>query len=116
MKARSSKNKGRRLQNYVRDMLRDAFPRLHNDDIKSQTMGMTGQDIVLSPQAKLKIPYAIECKNVERLQFWRATKQAKQNIEDNQTPMIVVKKNGTEPWAARPLDHFIDLISEKNNG
>jgi hypothetical protein len=50
------------------------------------------------------------------LQFWRATKQAKQNIEDNQTPMIVVKKNGTEPWAAMPLDHFIDLISEKNNG
>jgi len=116
MSARSSKAKGRRLQNYVRDMLRDAFPRLHQDDIKSQTMGMTGQDIVLSPAARLRIPYAIECKNVEKLQFWRATKQAKQNIEENQIPIIVVKRNQSEPWACMPLDHLIDLISEKNNG
>jgi len=116
MSARSAKAKGRRLQNYVRDMLRDAFPRLHDDDIRSQTMGMVGQDIVLSPAARLKIPYAIECKNVERLQFWKAVKQSKQNIENNQRPLIVVKKNQTEPWACMPLDMFIDLISEKNNG
>jgi len=110
---KSSKAKGRKLQNFVRDMLRDVFPKLHKDDIKSQTMGMVGQDIVLSPQARLKIPYAIECKNVERLQFWKTTEQAKENIIDNQIPLIVVKRNGTEPWACMPLDHFMDLISKK---
>ena len=48
-KIKSSKAKGRRLQNYVRDRLRDVFveewnllPKIENDDIKSQTMGMTG--------------------------------------------------------------------------
>jgi hypothetical protein len=97
-------------------MLRDAFPKLHDDDIKSQTMGMGGQDIVLSPSAKLKIPYAFECKNVERLQFWRAVSQAEENIEENQTPVVVVKKNNKSPWACMPLDKYIDLISEKNNG
>ena len=116
MNVKSVKAKGRNLQNFVRDMLREAFPKLHEEDIKSQTMGMTGQDIVLSPSAQLKIPYAIECKNVEKLQFWKATRQAKENIKDNQHPIVVVKKNRTEPWACMPLDHFIDLISEKKNG
>ena len=83
MSARSAKAKGRRLQNFVRDMIRDAFPKLEADDIKSQTMGMTGQDIVLSPIAKKSIPYAIECKNVEKIRIWSAIDQAKKNIENN---------------------------------
>ena len=58
MKIKSAKAKGRALQNLVRDKLRDIFvytnkiPRLHEDDIKSQTMGMTGEDIILSPKAR----------------------------------------------------------------
>ena len=58
MNPKSSKAKGRRLQNYVRDKLREVYiklwtkaPRLEMDDIKSQTMGMSGEDIVLSPAA-----------------------------------------------------------------
>ena len=39
---RSSKAKGRRLQNFVRDELRQAFPFLHDDDIKSQIMVLYG--------------------------------------------------------------------------
>ena len=49
MNPRSSKAKGRRLQNALRDLLRIAFPSLEEDDIKGQTMGMPGEDIVLSP-------------------------------------------------------------------
>ena len=60
---KSSKAKGRRLQNYVRDLLRSIFKKkLDEDDIKSQTMGMTGEDIVLSPAARKLIPYSIECR------------------------------------------------------
>ena len=62
MSAKSSKAKGRRLQNLVRDKLRSKFTILEEDDIKSQTMGMTGEDIVLSPAARKLIPYSIECK------------------------------------------------------
>tara|TARA_R110002020_G_scaffold152143_2_gene329761 strand:- start:2418 stop:2765 length:348 start_codon:yes stop_codon:yes gene_type:complete len=112
LSARSAKAKGRRLQNFVRDMIRDAFPKLEADDIKSQTMGMTGQDIVLSPIAKKSIPYAIECKNVEKIRIWSAIDQAKKNIENNETPTIVFKRNGVEPWVAIPFDHWLDLIME----
>ena len=47
MKARSAKNKGKRLQNILRDKLIKLYPPL-KDDIGSQIMGMTGEDIVLT--------------------------------------------------------------------
>jgi len=95
----------------VRDILRDSFPTLEEDDIKSQTMGMTGEDIVLSPAARKLIPYSFECKNVERLQFWAAVEQAESNSDDR-APAVVVKKNRREPYIAIPLDSFIELIKE----
>jgi hypothetical protein len=111
MNVRSNKAKGRKLQNTVRDLLRNSFPSLEEDDIKSQTMGMTGEDIVLSPAARKLIPYSFECKNVERLQFWAAVEQAESN-SDGRFPAIVVKKNRREPYIAIPLDSFIELIKE----
>ena len=111
MNVRSNKAKGRKLQNMVRDLLRGSFPSLEEDDIKSQTMGMTGEDIVLSPAARKLIPYSLECKNVERLQFWAAVEQAESNSDDR-APAVVVKKNRREPYIAIPLDSFIELIKE----
>lgn len=57
-----SKAKGRKLQNLLRDKLRVAFPSLEDDDVKSQTMGMPGEDIVLSPAARRKIPLALNAR------------------------------------------------------
>ena len=116
MNVKSVKAKGRALQNLVRDRLREAFcecssiPKLHEEDIKSQTMGMTGEDIVLSPKGKEMIPYSFECKNVERLQFWPTVEQAESNTSEGCTPAIVVKKNRKKPYVAVPLEHFIELI------
>ena len=48
MKTRSAKNKGKRLQNSVRDILLETFKdQLEPDDIKSTTMGESGEDIKL---------------------------------------------------------------------
>ena len=116
MNVKSVKAKGRALQNLVRDKLRDAFcnttkiPRLHEEDIKSQTMGMTGEDIVLSPKGKEMIPYSFECKNVERLQFWPTVEQAESNTGKVSIPAVVIKKNRKKPYVAIPLNHFIELI------
>ena len=107
---RSSKAKGRRLQNLVRDELRQAFPFLHDDDIKSQIMGVNGEDIVLSPAARKLIPYSIECKNVEKLNFWACVRQTEANIKEECTPALVVKKNGTKPYVAVPLNEWIELV------
>tara|TARA_R100001163_G_scaffold65701_2_gene64110 strand:+ start:464 stop:835 length:372 start_codon:yes stop_codon:yes gene_type:complete len=107
---KSSKAKGRKLQNMVRDALRDAFPSLEEDDIKSQTMGMTGEDIVLSPAARKLIPYSFECKNVERLQFWSSVEQCEVNCKEELTPVLIVKKNRKDPYACIPIETFITMI------
>ena len=110
---KSSKAKGRRLQNHVRDSLREMYSsRLEDDDIKSQTMGMTGEDIVLSPAAKKLIPYSFECKNVERLDLWKSLEQADSNCEDR-TPVLVFKRNRTKTYVAFEYNKFLELIDEE---
>ena len=122
MKPRSAKGKGRRLQNMVRDKLREVFidrwtkmPKLEYDDIKSQTMGMPGEDIVLSPAARKYIPFSFECKNVEKLNFWGTVKQCEDNTPEGSYPAVVIKKNKKQPYVAIELDTFIKLVEEKND-
>ena len=114
--AKSSKAKGRRLQNFVRDTLRYIFiekwtklPKLEEDDIKSQTMGMCGEDIVLSPAAKKLIPYSFECKNVEKLNIWSALEQAETNC-DGRTPIVVFKRNRSKTFVAIEFSEWLKTI------
>ena len=44
-----AKNKGKRLQNKVRDLILEKFNQLEPDDVRSVTMGDSGEDILLSP-------------------------------------------------------------------
>ena len=110
---RSIKAKGRRLQNFVRDSLRHSFPSLAEDDIKSQTMGMTGEDIVLSPAAQKAIPYSFECKNKERLDLWQSLQQCVDNCNGRE-PILVIKRNGSKVYAVVEYDALISLIEEGN--
>ena len=114
MKIKSAKAKGRNLQNLVRDKLRSIFlgKVLEEDDIKSQTMGMSGEDIVLTPTAKKVIPYSFECKNTERLNLWKSLEQCESNCEDR-NPVLVIKRNRSEVYAIIKFDKFLNLIEEK---
>ena len=109
MNVKSVKAKGRKLQNFVRDMLRDVFPQLAEDDIKSQTMGMPGEDIILSPSAKKLIPYSFECKNTEKLNLWKAIEQSCSNCEDRD-PVVVIKRNRSKVYAVIEFEQFLNLI------
>ena len=110
MKAKSAKAKGRKLQNLVVKELRKAYPELEDDDIKSQIMGVSGEDIVLSPLAKRLIGLSFECKNQERLNLWDSLTQAETNSEER-TPVLVFKKNRSQVYAAIPFKYLIKLLS-----
>ena len=113
MKTSSAKAKGRKLQDLVRDRLRSVFTEtLETNDIESQVMGMSGEDIVLSPAAKRVIPYSFECKNQERLNLWSSLEQAESNCEQR-NPVLVFKRNRSKIYVALEFDHFIELIDEK---
>jgi len=74
-------------------------------------MGMTGEDIILSPQARKSIPYSFECKNVERLNIWKAIDQAQTNCDDR-VPIVIIKRNRIDPYAVIPVEEFIRLIKD----
>ncbi len=66
MKPQSAKQKGRLLQQLVRDKLLDTFKELTHDDVKSTSMGAGGADIQLSTAAKQVAPIAVECKSITK--------------------------------------------------
>ena len=118
MNPKSSKAKGRRLQNYVRDKLREVYiklwtkaPKLEPDDIKSQTMGMGGEDIVLSPAARKLIPYSFECKNKERLNIWQSIEQCEEN-SNGSIPVVVIKRNRSKIYAIMEFDEWLEIASK----
>lgn len=103
LKTRSAKNKGKRLQNDVRDMFLRMFPELTKNDVRSTIMGESGTDLKFSEAAKAIIPFDIECKNTESLNFWAAIKQAEANTEPGRVTALIVKKNNTEAYLCVPL-------------
>ena len=110
MKSRSAKNKGKRLQNKVAEILIEEMG-IHADDIISTPAGWNGEDIILSSAARKKFPFAIECKNRETLNVWEALKQAETNAKRAElNPLVVFGRNRTEPYAIITFDLFIRLL------
>ena len=113
MKSRSAKNKGKRLQNNVRDLLLESFTELEPDDVRSAIMGESGEDIKLSPAARKQIPFSFECKNQEKLNIWVSLQQAEENSGDY-SPVLIFKRNRSKTYAVVEIDKFIELINENN--
>ena len=94
--------------------MRELYPQLHEDDIKSQTMGMGGEDIVLSPAARKLIPFSFECKNQETLPLWKSLAQAEDN-SNGRNPVLVIKRNRSGVYAVIPFNVFTTLIERMVN-
>lgn len=90
------KAKGRKLQMWVREQLLALFPELHDDDITSTPMGVTGADLQLSPAARKLFPFDVECKNQEAVNVWKAYEQAGNG---KHIPLVIIKKNRHKPLA-----------------
>ena len=108
---RSRKNKGRKLQNHIRDIFRSVFKdKLEEGDVESRQMGGSGTDVVLSPLAKKLIPFDVECKNVEKFNINETIKQAKANSKPDRIPLIVFTKNKDDVYVTLTLNDLLKLI------
>ena len=107
MKAQSAKNKGRKLQQWVRDKLIELLG-VHEENVESRSMGAGGEDLIMARAARQKFPYSIECKNVEKLNIWQAYEQARFNC-GNYEPIVIFKKNRRVPLVAVDAEYFIKL-------
>lgn len=111
MKTQSAKGKGRRLQQWVREMLIEILD-VHPEDLESRSMGAGGEDLIMARAARKKFPRSIECKNVERLNVWDAYEQACANAGDYE-PIVVIKKNRKNPLVVVDAQYFIKLFENK---
>jgi hypothetical protein len=75
-------------------------------------MGAAGTDLLLSPAAKRLIPFDHECKNVERLNFWDAVKQAEANTTAGRQPVMIAHRNGSPIYATVRFDYLIQLLQK----
>ena len=107
MRVQSGKAKGRRLQQWVRDLLVESLD-IHPEDIESRSMGAGGEDLIMSRAARQSFPYSIECKNQEKINVWSAYDQATEN-SGNYTPIVVIKRNRSKPLVVIDAESFIDL-------
>ena len=111
MKTQSAKSKGRRLQQWVRDLLVESLD-IHPEDIESRSMGAGGEDLIMSRAARESFPYSIECKNQEKINIWSAYQQAQENSK-GYTPIVVLKRNNVKPLILIDAESFIDLHKDQ---
>lgn len=108
MKTSSAKAKGRNLQNLVAKKLREYFPQFTELDIKSTSMGVTGEDVQLSQPAKNLLGIQIECKNRAKIAVFQDYAQAV--THGLQEPVVVLKQNRTKPLVLIDLDYYMKLL------
>ena len=114
----SAKQKGRRFQQAVRDYLLDAFNEiLQADDIRSTSMGAAGDDLLLSPLAKMMLPCSFEMKNVEEPSVGATLRQAHARCGENNTiPVCVFGRNKVKLPNALTIVPYIFFCRLFNGG
>ena len=113
MKTKSAKAKGRKLQQWVRDvMLGLASKELEPDDITSRSMGAGGEDLLLSPSARKLFPVSIECKSYARHLVYTLYQQAVDNCPDGAEPVLVIKQNRSDPMVVVDAEYFFRKVKD----
>lgn len=98
MKSSSCKNKGRKGQQEVIDLLLEAFPELTEKDVRSRSSGANGEDIMLSEQAFYKFPFNVEVKRRKKFAMMRNIEQAINQAERSEGCPIVFFREDRNDW------------------
>ena len=108
----SRKAKGRRFQQAVRQDLVDCLG-IDPGDILSTAMGQAGCDLYLSPAARERFGFGVECKHQEAIALPAWWRQCTANAEkEGLTPLLLVKQSRKEPLAVLRWSDLIRLIRE----
>ena len=109
------KAKGRRLTQLVCARLLGLVEKLGltAEDIRPVPSSVPGPDIWMSSAALRYFPFAFECKNQESVSIWAWWKQATQNSKPLQAPVLVFKRNNSDPLVLIDLELFTSLVSER---
>ena len=108
----SRKSKGRVFQQQLRDDLITHLD-INPDDILSTAMGQAGCDLYLSPAARQRFPFGVECKRCESISLPAWWKQCESNASKVAlTPLLVFKRNREEPLAVLRWEDLLALLQQ----
>jgi hypothetical protein len=102
------------FQQWVRDQILARFC-LEPDDVRSVSMGVSGEDLLLSPAARRKLPISIECKSREKIAVYGYYEQAETNAKGKGEPVVFIKQNRSRPLVVVDAEYFLELIRRSNN-
>lgn len=106
----SRKAKGRRLQQAVRQDLIDCLG-IDPGDILSTGMGQSGCDLYLSPAARERFPFGVECKAQERIALPEWWQQCTRNAAaEGLTPLLVFRRNREDALAVLRWEDLLSLL------
>ena len=94
----------------MRDWVLASFPELTEKDVRSTSMGASGDDLLLSEKAFSLFPYCVEAKNLKAIAVYRYYEQ---RVPKEGHTLVVLKENNKKPLALVSLDHFMELVRGK---
>lgn len=113
MKISSAKEKGKRLQKLIANLIGELTGLEVGPDcpIESRQMGQNGPDIRLDAEARRRFPFTVECKNQENWEVPSAIDQAKANLYKDTDWLVVLAKNRTKPIVIMDCETFFQLLT-----
>lgn len=111
MTPQGAKQKGRLLQQWVRDKIIENNPGLTTEDVRSTSMGNGGEDVQLSPRARELFPFQVECKSKSQVAVYSWYDQASEHGTNE--PLLIIKENGRRPLAILDATLLIKIIKDQ---
>ena len=108
----SRKAKGRRLQQAVRQDLVDCLG-IDPGDILSTAMGQSGCDLYLSPAARERFGFGVECKAQETISLPAWWEQCTANAEAEElAPLLILKQSRRAALAVLRWEDLLALLRQ----
>lgn len=105
--AKSKKAKGKALENWLASELRRT-----KSDEKARAMPGSGAFTHFKSDIYTKLPYSFECKSQETTKVWEWYVQAQSQASNMEAPVVVFKRNYSQPMALLSASDFINMIAE----
>lgn len=109
MKTSSAKAKGRNLQKWARDKILENFPSLTENDVRSTSMGASGEDILFSEAAVSTLGINVECKSRAAINVYSMYEQAAKESKGTE-PVLFIKQNHSKPLVVVDAEYFLELL------
>lgn len=104
---RSKKAKGNALETWLAAELRKS-----GADDNARRMPMSGAMAHFKSDIFTRLNYSFECKNSETTKVWEWYEQAKSQVGGTEVPVVVFKRNYSQPMALLSAADLINMIAE----